>query len=109
MFGYIVGSVVALLGLVALIYSFVDMSDISTYSSQVAASPNQAEIQAAIKETGVTVEKIWLTHGHIDHVGGAAELRDAVMELERLSDTRKIARLLSLPGAARGLGIPKRT
>lgn len=36
------------------------------------------KIQAAIKETGVTVEKIWLTHGHIDHVGGAAELRDAL-------------------------------
>jgi hydroxyacylglutathione hydrolase len=37
-----------------------------------------AKIQAAIKQTGVTVEKIWLTHGHIDHVGGAAELRDAL-------------------------------
>ena len=35
-------------------------------------------IQEAIKKTGVTVEKIWLTHGHIDHVGGAAELRDAL-------------------------------
>jgi hydroxyacylglutathione hydrolase len=35
-------------------------------------------IQAAIEKTGVTVEKIWLTHGHIDHVGGAAELRDAL-------------------------------
>jgi glyoxylase-like metal-dependent hydrolase (beta-lactamase superfamily II) len=32
----------------------------------------------AIKQAGVTVEKIWLTHGHIDHVGGAAELRDAL-------------------------------
>ena len=29
------------------------------------------KIQEAIKQTGVTVEKIWLTHGHIDHVGGA--------------------------------------
>ena len=36
------------------------------------------KIEAALKETGVTVEKIWLTHGHIDHVGGAAELRDAL-------------------------------
>src|SRR3977135_3569669 len=36
------------------------------------------KIQAAIKEANVTVEKIWLTHGHIDHVGGAAELRDAL-------------------------------
>src|SRR6202140_3627401 len=34
------------------------------------------KIQAAIKQANVTVEKIWLTHGHIDHVGGAAELRD---------------------------------
>jgi hydroxyacylglutathione hydrolase len=37
-----------------------------------------AKIHAAIKQTGVAVEKIWLTHGHIDHVGGAAELRDAL-------------------------------
>src|SRR5262245_21134218 len=36
------------------------------------------KILAAIKKTAVTVEKIWLTHGHIDHVGGAAELRDAL-------------------------------
>ena len=33
-------------------------------------------IEAAIAETGVTVEAIWLTHGHIDHAGGAAELRE---------------------------------
>jgi hydroxyacylglutathione hydrolase len=36
------------------------------------------KIQAAIQKTGVKVEKIWLTHGHIDHVGGAADLRDAL-------------------------------
>ncbi len=35
-------------------------------------------IQEAIRQTGVAVEKIWLTHGHIDHVGGAADLRDAL-------------------------------
>jgi hydroxyacylglutathione hydrolase len=34
------------------------------------------QIQEAIEQAGVTVEQIWLTHGHIDHVGGAAELRD---------------------------------
>jgi hydroxyacylglutathione hydrolase len=33
-------------------------------------------IQEAIGQTGVTVEKILLTHGHIDHAGGAADLRD---------------------------------
>jgi hydroxyacylglutathione hydrolase len=36
------------------------------------------KILAAIKQVNVTVEEIWLTHGHIDHVGGAAELRDAL-------------------------------
>ena len=36
------------------------------------------KIMEAIKQAGVTVEKIWLTHGHIDHVGGAADLRDAL-------------------------------
>jgi glyoxylase-like metal-dependent hydrolase (beta-lactamase superfamily II) len=35
-------------------------------------------ILEAIKQAGVSVEKIWLTHGHIDHIGGAAELRDAL-------------------------------
>jgi hydroxyacylglutathione hydrolase len=32
-------------------------------------------IRQAIAQTKVTVEKIWLTHGHIDHAGAAAELR----------------------------------
>jgi glyoxylase-like metal-dependent hydrolase (beta-lactamase superfamily II) len=36
------------------------------------------KILAAVKQSDVTVAKIWLTHGHIDHVGGAAELRDAL-------------------------------
>ena len=36
------------------------------------------KILEAIKQSGVSVEKIWITHGHIDHVGGAAELRDAL-------------------------------
>jgi len=34
------------------------------------------DILNAIKQAGVKVEHIWLTHGHVDHVGGAAELRD---------------------------------
>ncbi|GMA79170.1 hypothetical protein GCM10025880_55870 [Methylorubrum aminovorans] len=33
-------------------------------------------IEAAIRSQGVTVEKILLTHGHIDHAGGAAELKE---------------------------------
>lgn len=33
-------------------------------------------ILEAIAQSGVTVEKIWLTHGHLDHAGGAAELKE---------------------------------
>ncbi len=31
----------------------------------------------AIAEQGLTVEKIWITHGHMDHAGGTAALKDA--------------------------------
>ena len=33
-------------------------------------------IEAAIEETGIKVEAIWLTHGHIDHAAGAMDLKD---------------------------------
>ena len=33
-------------------------------------------IEAGIAKAGIRVEKIILTHGHIDHAGGAAELKD---------------------------------
>jgi hydroxyacylglutathione hydrolase len=33
-------------------------------------------VREALAQTGVTVEKILLTHGHIDHAGGAAELKE---------------------------------
>lgn len=32
-------------------------------------------IEEGIRQTGISIEKILLTHGHIDHAGGAAELR----------------------------------
>lgn len=35
-------------------------------------------ISAAIEQTGVRIEKIVLTHGHLDHAGGATGLRDAL-------------------------------
>lgn len=38
---------------------------------------NLERIQAAVEEEGVTLEKILLTHAHIDHAGGTAELAEA--------------------------------
>ena len=35
-------------------------------------------ICAAIAETGMVVKRILLTHGHLDHAGGAAELAEAL-------------------------------
>lgn len=35
-----------------------------------------SRIREAIRETGITIEKILITHGHIDHAGAAADLRD---------------------------------
>jgi hydroxyacylglutathione hydrolase len=35
-----------------------------------------ASILEAITQAGVIIEKILITHGHIDHAGGAAELRE---------------------------------
>jgi len=32
------------------------------------------QLAAAVRERGLTLEKLLLTHGHIDHAGGAAEL-----------------------------------
>jgi hydroxyacylglutathione hydrolase len=33
-------------------------------------------ILSAIEQAGVTAQQIWLTHGHLDHAGGAAELAE---------------------------------
>ena len=35
-------------------------------------------IREAIDQSGATIERIVLTHGHIDHAGGAAELAEAL-------------------------------
>ena len=37
-----------------------------------------AQIRAALDQLAVTPEKILLTHGHLDHAGGAAELAEAL-------------------------------
>jgi hydroxyacylglutathione hydrolase len=67
-------------------------------------------IEEAVKRLGVAVEAIWITHGHIDHAGGAMDLKEALgvpivgphradaMLLDRLEDQ---ARMFGLSGAVR--------
>ncbi len=35
-------------------------------------------IVAAIRDNGLNIKQIWITHGHIDHAGGAMDLKDAL-------------------------------
>ena len=35
-------------------------------------------ILQTVKENGITLKAIWLTHGHIDHAGGAKEVKEAL-------------------------------
>jgi len=35
-------------------------------------------ILAVLKENDISIEAIWITHGHIDHAGGAMDLKDAL-------------------------------
>jgi glyoxylase-like metal-dependent hydrolase (beta-lactamase superfamily II) len=67
------------------------------------------EIARAIAQAGVTVEKIWLTHGHIDHVGGAAELKTRLnvpiegphrSDLFLLQNVLESARMFGIPDVA---------
>lgn len=62
-------------------------------------------IRQAIAETGVTIEKILLTHGHIDHAGGAAELKEELgVPVEGPHEADRFL-LDHLPEAGRGYGI----
>ena len=64
-------------------------------------------IEAGIKQAGMTVEKILLTHGHLDHAGGAAELKERLggipIEGPHLAD-KFLLDGLAAQGA--GMGVP---
>ncbi len=65
-------------------------------------------IEAAIKELGVTIEKILLTHGHIDHAGGADDLRDRLgVKIEGPHEADRIL-LDNLEGQGAAYSIPAR-
>ncbi len=67
-------------------------------------------ILAAIEENGLSVQAIWLTHGHIDHAGGAMDLKDALGveivgphadDAPLLSNLESQAKMFGLDGAVR--------
>ena len=63
-------------------------------------------IEAGIAKVGMTVEKILLTHGHVDHAAGAAELKEKLggipIEGPHLADKFLLD---SLPDAAASFGM----
>jgi glyoxylase-like metal-dependent hydrolase (beta-lactamase superfamily II) len=64
------------------------------------------QIAAAVEATGIAIEKILLTHGHIDHAGGAAELKERLgvpIEGPHRADLFLLERL---PETGRSYGIP---
>ncbi len=65
-------------------------------------------ILAEIERLGVTIERIALTHGHIDHAAGAAELKDALggIPIEG-PDERDRFLLDALEAQGRKMGFPE--
>jgi glyoxylase-like metal-dependent hydrolase (beta-lactamase superfamily II) len=67
-------------------------------------------ILEAIRDGGIDVRQIWITHGHIDHAGGAMELKEALgveivgpheADKSMLANLRKQAERYGLPGGVR--------
>jgi hydroxyacylglutathione hydrolase len=65
-------------------------------------------ILGAVAEMGVAVEKIVLTHGHIDHAGGAAELKERLGVPVEGPHRDDQFLLDGLEESGRGYGIPAR-
>jgi hydroxyacylglutathione hydrolase len=62
-------------------------------------------IEQAIARVGVMVTQIWLTHGHIDHAGGAAALKERLGVPIEGPHRGDLFLLESLADTGRGLGI----
>jgi len=64
-------------------------------------------IVAAIAELGVAVEKILITHGHIDHAGGAAELAEKLGVPIEGPHPDDLFLLEDIPAQSRQFGLPE--
>jgi hydroxyacylglutathione hydrolase len=65
-------------------------------------------IAAAVSSGNVTVEKILLTHGHIDHAGGAAELKERLGVTIEGPHRAEEVMLRRLPETGRAYGMTAR-
>ncbi len=64
------------------------------------------KIRAAISENDLVIEAIWITHGHLDHAGGAMELKEA-LGVDIIGPHEADEPLLSrIADQARNYGIP---
>jgi glyoxylase-like metal-dependent hydrolase (beta-lactamase superfamily II) len=66
---------------------------------------NVPRIRETLEKLGVTAEAILLTHGHIDHAGGAAELAAALAVPVAGPDSRDLFLLQGLAEQGRGFGM----
>ena len=63
-------------------------------------------IVRAIEENGFTIDAIWLTHGHLDHAGGAMDLKERLgVEIVGPHEDDKPL-LVNLEGQAQRFGMP---
>lgn len=69
-------------------------------------------IQKAVTDNKLDIQAIWLTHGHIDHAGGAMDLKDALGvkiigshkdDIPLLQGLEKQAHMFGLQGAVRNV------
>jgi hydroxyacylglutathione hydrolase len=63
------------------------------------------QINAAIAAAGVMVENIFITHGHVDHAGGAGELARSLAVPIIGPDRRDAPLIAEMPGQAKHLGM----
>jgi hydroxyacylglutathione hydrolase len=63
-----------------------------------------------VKQQNLTVKEIWITHGHIDHAGGADELREklGVPVIGPHRDDKPLLDILDTRAAALGFEMPAR-